>query len=202
MNALFEHALHAIPATTQAAEGLPRRRFTVSEIDALCEAGFFGEHEHFELIGGEIVPMNAKGIFHETLKQQINQFLGARCPKTLRFVPETTYRLAPDTFLEPDFLIYPAEVKLRDLNGSCGLLVIEVADSSLSYDLETKARLYAGFGIAEYWVIEARRCLTHIHRDNDGSAYRTLLVEDETALLAPLAASELAFRLADFDLER
>ena len=54
-----------LPFTTQAAEGLVRRRWTVAEIEAMVQAGIIGEHERFELIGGEIVPMNAKGIHHE-----------------------------------------------------------------------------------------------------------------------------------------
>src|SRR6516165_10821840 len=43
--------------TTTAAEGLPRRRFTVEEIEQITAAGIFLEDERFELIGGEIVPM-------------------------------------------------------------------------------------------------------------------------------------------------
>ena len=44
--------------STQAAEGLPRRRFTVAELDAMVEAGIMDEDERVELIGGELVPMS------------------------------------------------------------------------------------------------------------------------------------------------
>lgn len=37
------------------------------------------------------------------------------------------------------------------------LLVIEVADTSLTYDLGTKVPLYARHGIPEVWVIDAAR---------------------------------------------
>ena len=40
-------------------KGFGRRPFSVDEIFALVEAGYIGEHE---LIGGEVVPMAAKGI--------------------------------------------------------------------------------------------------------------------------------------------
>jgi Uma2 family endonuclease len=36
------------------------------------------------------------------------------------------------------------------------LLVIEVADASLAYDLDTKLRLYQKAGIANYWVVDVR----------------------------------------------
>lgn len=66
--------------TTQAAEGLPRYRWTVAEIDKLSEAGFFRKEDRFELIGGEIVPMQSKGTRHERVKMDLNLHLA----RTLR----------------------------------------------------------------------------------------------------------------------
>jgi hypothetical protein len=43
-------ALHA--NSTQAAEGLPRRRFTVAEVEAMVAAGIMDEDERVELIAG------------------------------------------------------------------------------------------------------------------------------------------------------
>jgi len=39
------------PRLTRAAEGLPRRRFTVAEVEAMVEAGIMDEDERVELIG-------------------------------------------------------------------------------------------------------------------------------------------------------
>lgn len=39
-------------AITRAAEGLPRRAFTVDDISRMMEAGILGEDENFELIEG------------------------------------------------------------------------------------------------------------------------------------------------------
>jgi hypothetical protein len=47
---------------TSAAEGLPRRRFTVAEVEAMVAARVMEEDERVELIGGELVPMSPKGI--------------------------------------------------------------------------------------------------------------------------------------------
>ena len=46
MNVSVAHRL------TRAAEGLPRRRFTVAEVEAMVEAGIMDEDERVELIGG------------------------------------------------------------------------------------------------------------------------------------------------------
>ena len=53
---------------TSAAEGLPRRRFTVAEVEAMVAAGVMEEDERVELIGGELVPMSPKGNQHEVVK--------------------------------------------------------------------------------------------------------------------------------------
>lgn len=46
---------------TQAAEGLPRWRWTTSELERLTALGAFRDEDRFELIGGEIVPMSPVG---------------------------------------------------------------------------------------------------------------------------------------------
>jgi hypothetical protein len=51
------------------------------------------------------------------------------------------------------------------------MLAVEVADSSLGYDLGRKARVYAEFGARELWVINAARRLTHVHVDPGPAGY-------------------------------
>jgi hypothetical protein len=55
-------------AFTRAAEGFPRRAFTVEDIRRMIDAGVISEDEKFELIEGEIVMAAAKGIAHERIK--------------------------------------------------------------------------------------------------------------------------------------
>lgn len=57
-----------IPLTTRAVDDMPRRRWTVAEIDAMVAKGIVDEGERFELIEGDAVPMNAKDTRHEIYK--------------------------------------------------------------------------------------------------------------------------------------
>ncbi len=57
---------------TRAAEGFDRRSFTVAEILRMQDAGVIAEDENFELIEGEIVPMQPKTHVHELLKSALN----------------------------------------------------------------------------------------------------------------------------------
>src|ERR1700735_5027690 len=125
----------SVARVTSAAEGLPRRRFTIAEVEAMVAAGVMEEDERVELIGGELVPMSPKGNYHEVIKATLLRRWYRAVPDDLDLVPETTFRLSEDTYLEPDVVIYPREPGLKGLSQSTVLLVVEVADSSKRYDM-------------------------------------------------------------------
>src|SRR6516164_6391664 len=127
------------PRTTTAAEGLPRRRFTVAELEQMTAAGILAEDERIELIGGEVVPMSPKGNRHEILKTALTIYWSRHLPADILFTTETTFHLSPDTFLEPDFVFYPKANGWKGLSSDTATLVVEVADTSLGYDLGRKA---------------------------------------------------------------
>ena len=186
---------------TSAAEGLPRRRFTVAEVEAMVAAGVMEEDERVELIGGELVPMSPKGIRHEVLKKALLRIWYRVASDDIDLVPETTFRLSEDTYLEPDVIIYPRTSGLRGLTGANVLLVVEIADSSLRYDVGRKAALYASFGIRELWVIDAVRLTTRIFREPAVDGYRDVSDFGPTGQLAPLIApAAFAVRLDELDL--
>jgi Uma2 family endonuclease len=78
---------------------------------------------------------------------------------------------------------------------------VEVADSSLSYDLATKAPLYASHGVRECWVIDARTLETVVHRDPMGAAYGSVERRRPDERLVPLLAPELAVALSELSLD-
>ncbi len=186
--------------TTQAAEGLPRRAFTVAEVERMVDIGLLAEDERVELIGGELVPMSPKGIRRETLKAALLRAWYRACPDHLQLIPETTFRLSGDTFVEPDLIVYRTRTKLSELRGDTVLLAVEIAETSLRFDLGRKASLYAAHGIGELWVIDARRLVIHVHRAPGPDGYGSVAVLDAAATAVPAAAPELTLRLSDLDL--
>ena len=191
---------HPRDMTTNAAEGLPRRRFTVAELEVMTAAGILEEDERIELIGGEIVPMSPKGNQHEILKAALNIYWARKLPADLMLVTETTSRLATDTYLEPDFVFYPKATGIAGLSAATARLVVEIADSSLGYDVGRKASLYASFGIGELWVIDAVRLVTHIYREPTPSDYRSVAALSKHQPLVPVAEPALAVALGELDL--
>jgi Uma2 family endonuclease len=191
----------SVARVTSAAEGLPRRRFTVAEVEAMVAAGVMEEDERVELIGGELVPMSPKGNHHEVVKTALLARWYRASPGDLLLTPETTFRLSEDTYLEPDVVIYPRASGLRGLTGASVLLVVEIADSSLRYDTGRKAALYASFGIRELWVIDAVRLTARVFREPGTDGYRDARDFGPTDHLAPLIApAAFALRLDELEL--
>jgi Uma2 family endonuclease len=186
---------------TSAAEGLPRRRFTVVEVEAMVTAGVMEEDERVELIGGELVPMSPKGFEHEVLKTALLDRWYRLPDREADLVAATTFRLSEDTYLEPDVVIYPRTTGIRGLGASNVLLVVEIADSSLRYDIGRKAALYASFGIRELWVIDAVRLTTRVFREPAADGYRNASDFGPADRLTPLIAPQaFALRLDELEL--
>ena len=143
---------------TSAAEGLPRRRFTVAEVEAMVAAGVMEEDERVELIGGELVPMSPKGNHHETAKIALVDHWNRARPKNCTVAQETTFRLSEDTYLKPGVVIYPRGTGVAALTAAAVLLVVEIAEFLARYELAGRRPL------AEVWHSRAlghRRGSTH-----------------------------------------
>ena len=191
----------SLPGTTQAAEGLPRRRWSVAEIREMMAKGIILEDERFELIGGEVVPMSPKGARHEMVKKALQQHWFPLIVGTpIDLITETTLYISDDEFREPDFLFWPRSIPLKDVKAGTALLIVEVADSSLGYDLGSKAHAYANLGLPELWVINANTLGTAIHRNPAPGGYPKPREAGPSELLEPLLAPHLAVRLTDLGL--
>jgi Uma2 family endonuclease len=192
----------SFPATTQAAEGLPRRRWSVAEIEAMVAKGIIAEDERFELIGGEVVPISPKGARHELVKKALQQYwIPLVVGSPVDVITETTLYIDDDNFLEPDFLFWPRTIALKDVTAASALLIVEVADTSLGYDLGTKAPTYARLGLPELWVINAQTLVTTVHRAPAAGRYADTPEVGPGDVLEPVLAPQLAVRLGALDID-
>lgn len=140
-------------------------RLTVDDLYALTADGVFAENEHIELIDGEIVPMAAaKADWHSIWESRLMRALVPAIPDDTRLFADVSVTFSEDVLLEPDLAVWRKGGMPRQMRGPDLLLVIEVADSSIGYDLRVKAPLYAGFGVRDYWVVDAVRETIRVHR--------------------------------------
>jgi Uma2 family endonuclease len=186
---------------TRAADGLLRWRWTVAEIEKMAVDGYFLEDERFELVGGEIVPMSPKGRRHEIIRGQLAFRFTRSVPEDVFVVSEPQFNLSDDTYLDPDILAHPAALQTPDVRGRDALLVVEVADTSLRYDLNTKAPIYAEHGVPEYWVINAVTLVTMVHKEPSGKTYGSVREVAPSATLTPSLVPAFAVSIGALQLD-
>lgn len=180
--------------------GILPARLTVDEVYDLTAAGVLRESEHIELIEGEVVPMAAaKASWHSIMEGKLNWALARGLPDAARVYPAPSLTLAPDTLVEPDLLVVPKGTRMREIGGPEVLLLIEVADSALPYDLRVKAPLYARHGVRDYWVVDAVRQTIRIHRAPEDGVYADVEEYEAHDTVAPLRFPDLTIRLDTLD---
>jgi Uma2 family endonuclease len=177
-----------------------RSDLTIDAVEQLALAGAFTDYDDVELIDGRLVPMSPAGRRHEVVKEALTRELMrlTLTRKALSHVfvaAEPQFNLSDDQFAKPDVLLRPIEILTPDVRGQMVLLVIEVADTSLSNDTTTKALLYASHGVQDYWVIDAWSLETLVHRGPTESGYRSAVAVPRNQLVVPLQVPNLKLRL-------
>ncbi len=174
---------------------------TLAEYDRMIAAGAFEprEQHYVELIHGEIREMSPIGPPHEVILDYLTEWSFTSLPKGKVWVRVQNSIGIPelDSAPQPD-LVWVAR---RDYSrgrpvGEDVLLVIEVSESSLRFDLGAKADLYATAGIADYWVVNIAAHTILVHRDPAGGHYRTVRTCAEADELHPLRIPQVGLRPA------
>lgn len=149
--------------------------FTVADYHRMGEAGILGEDDRVELIEGGIVAMPPIGSPHGGRVNRLTQVLCAAVGVRALVSPQNPVALGAHSEPEPDLaLLRPRPDFYTDSHPQATdvLLLIEVAESSLNYDLRVKVPLYARHAIPEVWVVDvAHRKVLRFSRPERG-AYR------------------------------
>lgn len=152
---------------------------TVEQYEKMCKAGFFGA-KRYQLIRGEIIDMGPEGARHFTTVDLAVEILRAVFGSGFYVRQAGPIRFS-DSIPEPDVAVVTGKrADYATKHPDTALLAVEVSDTTLSYDLTTKAELYATAGIPEYWVLDLDGRQLHVFRDPnalppalEATAYRT-----------------------------
>jgi Uma2 family endonuclease len=176
-------------------------KLTTAEYDELVAKGAFdGLQKRIELINGVIVETNPSSPVHDDLVAFLSQWSVRNTdPKAVGVRIQCGLSLPElDSRPEPDVLWVRAR-RYRDRHpvGSDVLLLIEVADSSLKSDRDTKAELYAKAGIVEYWIANVEDEVIHVYRQPASYEYQLQFTVACDNDLAPLAQPTATLRPAE-----
>lgn len=172
-------------------------RFTVRDVERMVETGILREKDRVELIDGELVTMAPKGDDHESAKDPIAMRLARLLREPYMVSVETTFRLSPDTYVEPDLLIYDGTNGRAGLSPTSALLAIEIAVTSLPYDLGRKPGIYARHGVRELWVVDVKDRRVHVHREPGPDGYASIAEHGWSDPLTPSLLPDLTVSVAE-----
>ncbi len=169
---------------------------SADQYQQLAETGVF-DRKRVELIHGRVVDIGPMGDAHDWLVQRLNMVLVRTFGAVADIRPQLSVRASDDSMPEPDFLLVPKQTKPGP-RARKGLLVIEIADSSLRFDSAVKAPLYAKTGTPEYWIIDARRSLLEVLRALKRGRYTERFLLRRHDVIRPVAFPHLELPLRTF----
>ncbi len=177
---------------------LERRPLTVQEFLRIVDAGVLGEDERIELIEGELIQMPPIGGAHMQAVNRLNLLLGEALRRQAVVSVQNAIALPPRSVPQPDLaLLTPASLARPEVPGVADiLLVIEVADSTVSRDRDVKIPLYARHGVREVWLVHLPRKVVQVFRKPGPEGYRELFERSAVDRLAPEALPDAAIELA------
>ena len=147
------------------------RRWTREEYDRLVAVGVLGEDERVQLVEGEIVEMSPQGAWHATAVRLVEEALRRAFGEGFDVRVQLPLALGPDSEPEPDVAVVrggPRDYRDRHPTGQDTVLVVEVAESTWRFDRERKAKVYAGAGIEEYWILNLEGRVLEVYRGPEG----------------------------------
>ncbi len=172
-----------------AVQPLPHpHRLTVDKYYRMAATGILPAGARVELIEGEIIDMAPIGSRHAGPVNRLNQILQRAAGDHAIVSIQLPVRLDETSEPQPDIaLLHPRDDFYTQSHPGAKdvLLLIEVADTTLSYDRTTKATLYARYGIAEYWIVDVpgRQLLRHLNPKN--AAYANVAPLTDLAAVTP-----------------
>ena len=178
---------------------MPRARY-----DRLVEAGVFGPDDRVELLDGLLVAREPQGARHATVVALARAVLEKAFGRSYHVREEKPIALDEQSEPEPDIVVVPGRPRdYLDAHPSRPVLVVEVAETSLTLDRLRKGGLYARAGVTDYWVVNLLDEVLEVYREPvcgpPGHAewkYDSVRLLARNAVVTPLAAPRARIRVA------
>lgn len=175
--------------------------WTKDEYYKLAELGFFIEKK-VELIEGQIIEKSAKSSYYATALMLLAGILSDKVKGNQHIRNQSPMDFG-NSQPEPDIVIAKGNIRdYLEFHPKIAELVVKVSDTTLNYDRNKKASLYAENKIKDYWILNLNgRCLEVYRKPKKdkklGFIYseRTIFTEDD--VVSPLVNPKVKIKIAD-----
>lgn len=160
-----------------AVEGWPRRhRISVDDYYRMADVGLLAPDARVELIDGEIIDMAPIGARHGGTVNRLNRLLTFAAGQLAVVQVQSAVRLDGMSEPQPDVaMLRPRDdfYTRQHALPTDVLLLVEVSDSTLRFDLDVKVPLYARHRIPEVWIFDLAHRELRTFRDPANGEYLT-----------------------------
>ncbi len=170
--------------------------WTRHEYHRMAELGFF-EGRRVELIEGQVIDMAAMKSPHAAAIDLVDEALKVLFSAGYYIRQQKPFVVSDISEPEPDVAVVLGAVRdYAKAHPTSAALIVEVADTSVSYDRKEKGSLYAKAGVADYWILNLVKRQLEVYRqplEDDqatyGWQYGEKIIYRPGQRVAPLAAA-------------
>lgn len=169
-------------------------RLSIEDYNQIVETGVF-DSRRIEFMEGRICEMNPIGSKHESAVDQMTRW-SYRSIDDISILVRVQHSLSlplQESVPEPDLVwVRNGDYTQNRPTADDAILVVEVADTSLDYDLGEKASHYAAAGIRDYWVVDCQNRRVIVHRDPSELGYGSVKECSGGEAISPLSHPEVS----------
>ena len=149
-------------------------RITTDRYQKMVATGVLTKYDRIELIEGEMLNMAPIGPKHATVADRLARLFMLAVHDAAIVSCGRPVNLGDFSDPQPDvMLLKPRLDDYSNAHPSAAdvLLLIEVSDSTLTFDQSTKLSLYARYGVSEYWVVDVEGKRIVVYREPAAKGY-------------------------------
>lgn len=178
-----------------------RKKFTRELCKLLANCGFLPKR--YELVDGKIISKMSKEPSHARYLKFIASLLislfGANYVRSQKSI-DIRWRMGAINEPVPDLVVLDCPLDAFQERNPLPeeiVFLVEIADSSLEFDLRDKALLYAKSGILDCWVMDLNARVIVVHRGLSMEGYKEIVLYKAEDTLSPLSHPEISIRVCD-----
>ena len=177
---------------------LARLKFNIHDVERMIKAGVFAGNERVELIEGELIQMAPQGNNHISSIIRLDRFLHRRVGDDVLVSVQNAVIINNINEPQPDISLlrfredYYSTAKARPEDI---LLLIEVSDSTVTYDRKIKVPLYARNGVAEVWLINLPKKIVEVYNHLENGKYKVVKKLERGETLSPKLIPSLKLKV-------
>jgi Uma2 family endonuclease len=177
-----------------------QHRFNVAEYYRMAETGVLPPHARVELLDGKILDMSPIGPIHGGIVKRLSRFLNLGAKG--RWIVSTQEPVQLDEHSEPEpdvMLLKPVadDYTSRHPVPEDVLLLIEVSDTTLDYDLQEKVPAYGRAGISEVWIVNLKNGTIEVYREPHFTGFGSKAVLSASDKAVPQAFPDVTIQVGE-----